>query len=120
MIRMHGICENMKNKLQCYQNSALRATLKVDISYSSKQLLFDTGFDSSHTDMIKAACKMTYKGFYNLGPENLNAMFCLHVPERSFRSEDELRILVPRCYTFFFWSGKSCSPWKYLLEPASI
>ena len=51
--------------------------------------------------MIKATCKMTYKGFYNLGPDSLNNMFCLYVPKRSLRSEDELRITVPRCYICF-------------------
>ena len=44
---------------------------------------------------------MTFKGFYDLDPDRLNEMFCLYVPERSLRSEDELRIVVPKCNTCF-------------------
>ena len=98
---LDGVNKSMKNKLQTHQNAALRAVLKVDLSYPTKQLLATTGFESVRTEMIKASCKMTFKGFYDLGPSALNDMFCLYVPERTLRSEDELRIVVPKCHTNF-------------------
>ena len=93
--------ENLKSKLQCYQNAALRAVLNVDMSYSSEQLLIDVGVDLVRSDMKKSACKFVYKGFYDLGPECLNAMFTLYVPTRELRSGDELCIAPNKCRTSF-------------------
>ena len=73
----------MKSKLQTQQNVALRAVLKVDLSYPSQQLLTETGLDSIRTDMAKDSCKMVFKGFYDLSPAKLNDMFCLYVRERN-------------------------------------
>ena len=51
--------------------------------------------------MRKASCKFVYKGFYQLGPETLNALFELYVPERDLRSGDDLLIKCIKCHTMF-------------------
>ena len=64
-------------------------------------MLVETGVDSIRVDMRKASCKFVFKGFYQLGPESLNNMFQLYVPERDLRSSDELQIKCLKCQTMF-------------------
>ena len=109
--------ENLKSKLQCYHNSALRAILNVDVSYSTERLLIDVGVDSIRVDMRKSACKFVYKGFYDRGPDCLNAMFTLYVPCRELRSGDELCIAPNKCRTSFGQRNlatRGCTYWNSL------
>ena len=86
-----GAGENVKSKLQCQQNVASRAVCKADLSNPTNQLLNGTRVESIWVSMKKACCKIIYKGFYDLGPDSLNQMFQLYVPERVLSSEDELK-----------------------------
>ena len=94
---LDGINELLKNKLQCRQNAALRTVMNVDISYSTARMLTELKVDNVHTDMKKSACKMVFKGFYDLGPVSLNNLFKLYIPGRTLRSSDELLVIVPKC-----------------------
>ena len=96
-----SVSESLKNKLQCQQNAALRAVLNVDMAYPVQKLLTEVGVDSIRIDMMKASCKFVYKGFYNVGPPCLNAVFELYIPERDLRSGDELQIKLIKCNTMF-------------------
>ena len=98
---LDGVNESLKSKLQCHQNAALRAVMNVDMSFSTSRMLAELNIDSVRTEMKKSSCKMVFKGLYDLGPVALNELFTLHVPERALRSDDDLRILTPRCNTAF-------------------
>ena len=98
---LEGANENMKSKLQCHQNAALRSVMNVDMSFSTTRMRTELKVDSIRTEMKKSSCKMVYKGFYNLGPNSLNQMFELYVPERVLRSGDELQVVMQSCKTAF-------------------
>ena len=98
---LDGISETLKNKLQCYQNAALRAVMNVDMTYSSTRMLAELKIDNVRTEMKKATCKMVYKCFYDLGPTTVNDLFVLYVPERTLRSGDELKVKMHFCRTAF-------------------
>ena len=98
---IESVSESLKNKLQCQQNAALRAVLNVDMSYPTHKLLSEVGVDSVRVDIIKASCKFVYKGFYKLGPETLNNLFELYVPERDLRSGDDVLVKLIKCNTLF-------------------
>ena len=83
------------------QNCALRAVMKVDPYYPAENIRQELGFDNVVLLMRKASCKFAYKGFYDLGPPALNAMFEVYICDRDVRSSEQLRAVVPRCRTQF-------------------
>ena len=44
---------------------------------------------------------MAFKGYFDLGPTSLNAMFSMIVHERDLRSNEAMKVMVPRTNTQF-------------------
>ena len=74
----------------------LRAVERVDCYYPTEKLRSDIGIDSVLVNMKKNSCKMALKGYFDLGPTSLNAMFPLIVHERDLRSNETMKVMVPR------------------------
>ena len=51
--------------------------------------------------MAKTTCKITYRGYYNVGPPALNDTFTAYEPARDLKSGDQLLVNIGRCQTEF-------------------